>query len=156
GSACTPTAETVTSQVTTALAAPSLSMAVTRTVNVPVSVKTWPSDTPASFPAVGSTMVSAAPSPQLTTYRNPAAVSTGDTSVAPRWNVRVWPRTPSSGPSIDVTGGTLLTVMANVFVSKRAGEPLSVTRIVTWPVVGPSPGVHSKAPVTGSMVAPEG
>src|SRR2546421_12023 len=53
---------------------------------------------------------------------------------------------------------TSLTIMAMVWEAPSAGEPLSVTRIVTRLLLGPcaSDGVQVKMPVAGSMLAPCG
>src|SRR6058998_2692908 len=53
---------------------------------------------------------------------------------------------------------TSLTITVKVFASLKAGEPLSVTRIVIVLVLGPcaSPGVQLNSPVDGLIDAPAG
>src|SRR5882672_966097 len=57
-----------------------------------------------------------------------------------------------------VMRGALATTMLKVLKSFNAGEPLSVTRTVTWFVIGvkPTDGVQVKTPLAGLMIAPAG
>src|SRR5206468_2625158 len=96
GSTWSCTTSIVTSFVATGLTPPSLSVATTCTVYVPVAVKTWPTavDPPGAIVWAGD------PSPQMTWKVNPAAASTADRSPADSTKLRVWPRTPESSPTI--------------------------------------------------------
>src|SRR5437868_5467497 len=53
-------------------------------------------------------------------------------------------------------GAAFLIVRLKVCVSLKAGEPLSVTRTVTWAIAGPSGGIQVNKPVFGSRLAPAG
>src|SRR5260370_13950786 len=54
--------------------------------------------------------------------------------------------------------GADTTAIVNVFASLRAGDPSSVTRIVTVLVAGENPigGIQAKTPLVALMVAPAG
>src|SRR4051794_8672446 len=112
-------AVTVTAEVATWLVAPSLSIAVRVTVNVPGVV----------YVCDGVLPVPLVPSPKFQAYVNPAAVSSGPRSVAVPWNVRGWLIKTVYGPPARAVGATLeaVTVVVVVDVFPNA----SVTRSPT-------------------------